>query len=176
MGVVDLSIELATRGVAKRVTRGRRDTRSDPPWAEEYPMEGDKRACLAYLRQLPVIGGSSRSHPFGYYQILLAGAVVGGIGFHGPPRDGVVEVGYGVVPSVRGQGVASQALRAILVVAAGFEQVKRVCGRTTPDNVASQRVMLSSGMQLVGRDPDFLHYEVDIHNRNPGSESGVVPA
>lgn len=176
MGLVDLSIELATRGVAKRVTRGRRDSRDDPPWADGYPMEGDKRACLAYLRQLPVIGGSGRSHPFGYYQILLAGEVVGGIGFHGPPRDGLVEIGYGVVPSVRGQGVASLALRHILELAAGFEQVRRVCGRTTPDNVASQRVMLSSGMQLVGRDPDFLHYEVDIRDRNPGPESGVVTA
>ncbi|MDA8046992.1 MAG: GNAT family N-acetyltransferase [Actinomycetota bacterium] len=176
MEVVDLSISLATRSVAKRVTRGRRDSRDDPPWADGYPMDGDRRACLAYLRQLPVIGGSSRSQPFGYYQIMIGGRVVGGIGFHGPPREGLVEIGYGVVPSVRGQGVASEALRMILEVAAGFEQVKRVCGRTTPDNVASQRVMLSVGMEMVGRDPDFLHYEVDIRNRNPGPEPGVVRA
>lgn len=161
---VDLSIQLATRGVAKRVSRGRRDPGSDPPWAEGYPMEGDKRACVAYLRQLPVIGGPSRSQPFGYYQILVSGQVVGGIGFHGPPRDGLVEIGYGVVPEVRRQGVATEALRQILEVAAGFEQVRRVCGRTTPDNVASQRVMLAVGMQPVGRDPDFLHYEIDINS------------
>lgn len=162
MGRVDLSIQLATRAVAKRVSRGRRDAWVDPPWADDYPMEGDKRACTAYLRQLPVIGGTSRSHPFGYYQILVSGQVVGGIGFHGPPREGLVEVGYGVVPGVRRQGVATEALRQILDVAAGFEQVNRVCGRTTPDNVASQRVMLGVGMQLVGRDPDFLHYEIDM--------------
>lgn len=125
-------------------------------------MEGDRRACLAYLRQLPVIGGSSRSQPFGYYQIMMEGQVVGGIGFHGPPRDGVVEIGYGVVPSFRRQGVATEALRLVLDIARGHERVKRVCGRTTPDNVASQRVMLGVGMQLVGRDPDFLHYEIDL--------------
>jgi RimJ/RimL family protein N-acetyltransferase len=167
MGPVDLSIQLTTRGVAKRISRGRRDPRSDPPWATGYPMEGDKRACLAYLRQLPVIGGSSRSNPFGYYQILRGGEVVGGIGFHGPPRDGLVEIGYGVVPDVRRQGVASAALRLILDLAAGFDQVKRVCGRTTPDNLASQKVMLAAGMQLVGRDPEFLHYEIDIRNHTP---------
>ncbi len=176
MGSVDLAIELATRGVAKRVTRGRRDPRDDPPWADGYPMEGDKRACLAYLRQLPVIGGSSRVQPFGYYQIHLDGRIVGGIGFHGPPREGLVEVGYGVVPSVRRQGVASEALRMILDVAERFDQVKRACGRTTPDNIASQRVMLSSGMQLVGRDPDFLHYELELADRNPGADSGVAMA
>ena len=159
---MDVSIELATRGVAKRISRGRRDPRTDPPWAEGYPMDGDRRACLAYLRQLPVIGGASRSQPFGYYQVLVSGEVVGGIGFHGPPRDGLVEIGYGVVPSVRRQGVATEALRLILDLARGYGQVKRVCGRTTPDNVASQRVMMGVGMQLVGRDPDFLHYEIDM--------------
>lgn len=165
MCLVDLSLQLATRGVAKRITRGRRDSRLDPPWAPGYPMEGDRRACYAYLRQLPVIGGSARSQPFGYYQVVLDGEVVGGIGFHGPPRDGLVEVGYGVVPSVRGRGVATASLRLIMELAAGFPDVRRICGRTTPDNIASQKVMLSAGLQMVGRDPDFLHYEIDIRAR-----------
>ncbi|MBV9660347.1 MAG: GNAT family N-acetyltransferase [Acidimicrobiales bacterium] len=159
---MDLSIRLATRATAKRVTRGRPDEQADPPWAEGYPLDGDKRACLAYLRQLPVIGGPGRSNPFGYYQIMLDGSVVGGIGFHGPPRDGVVEIGYGVVPSIRGRGVATDALRLILKLAAGMDDVRRVCGRTSPDNVASQHVMLAAGMHFAGRDPDFLHYEIDL--------------
>lgn len=159
---VDLSIQLATRAVAKRVSRGRRDDGGDPPWAAGYPMEGDERACLAYLRQLPAFGGGSRSNPFGYYQIVLSGEVVGGIGFHGPPRDGLVEVGYGVVESVRGRGVTTAALRLMLEVAAGYPEVKRVCGRTTPDNVASQKVMLAAGFPPSGRDPEFLHYEIDL--------------
>lgn len=158
---MDISIQLTTRAMAKRVNRGRPDPRTDLPWTEGYPMEGDRRASLAYVRQLPVIGGPSRSNPFGYYQIVMAGHVVGGIGFHGPPRDGVVEVGYGVVPSVRARGVATESLRQILRLAAGFDEVRRVCGRTSPDNVASQKVMLAAGLQFVGRDPDFLHYEID---------------
>ena len=32
-------------------------------------------------------------------------------------------------------------------------------------NLASQRVMTGVGMQLVGRDPDFLHYEIDLGER-----------
>jgi RimJ/RimL family protein N-acetyltransferase len=169
MGKVDLSLHLATRAVARRVTRGRRDERQDLPWAPGYPMEGDQRACQAYLRQLPVIGGSSKSHPFGYYQIVLDGLVVGGIGFHGPPRDGLVEVGYGVVPSVRGRGVASLALRRILEIASRYPEVDRVCGRTNPDNVASQKVLMSGGLRYVGRDPDFLHYEMDIAELRRGA-------
>lgn len=159
---MDLSIQLTTRATARRVTRSRRDARADPPWADGYPLDGDKRACLAYLRQLPVIGGPGRSNKFGYYQVVISGTVVGGIGFHGPPRDGLVEVGYGVVPSVRGRGVATAALRMVLDLAASFDDVKRVCGRTAPDNVASQHVMLAAGMHFSGRDPDFLHYEIDL--------------
>jgi RimJ/RimL family protein N-acetyltransferase len=100
--------------------------------------------------------------PFGYYQIVLDGVVVGGIGFHGPPEDGLVEIGYGVVPSFRGRGVATEALRRVLDLAAGLDDVSRVCGRADAGNVASQRVMAAAGMQLVGRDSDFLHYELEL--------------
>jgi GNAT superfamily N-acetyltransferase len=162
MPLVDLELRLATRSVAKRISRGRRDPSEDPPWAEGYPLEGDRRACVAYLSQLPVFGGSARSNPFGYYLILLEGTVVGGIGFHGPPRQGVVEVGYGVVPSARGQGVATEALRRLIGVAGELGGVKTVCGRTSADNLASQGVMLGVGMSYVGRDPDFLHYELEL--------------
>jgi GNAT superfamily N-acetyltransferase len=167
MVTVDLQLNLATRASAKRVSRGRRDPGEDLPWADGYPMEGDQRACVAYLRQLPVLGGGGRSHPFGYYQIVLDGVVAGGIGFHAPPRDGVVEVGYGVVPSVRRQGVATEALRRILAIASDLGTVRRVCGRTTPDNIASQRVMINCGLRMVGRDPEFLHFETDLPGTDP---------
>jgi RimJ/RimL family protein N-acetyltransferase len=95
---------------------------------------------------------------------VVSGEVVGGIGFHGPPNDDRVEVGYGVVPAVRRQGIASEALKAILGVASGLDGVARVRGRTSPDNLASQGVMIGAGMQLVGRDADFLHYEIEIQS------------
>lgn len=159
---VDMTIQLANRGTAKQISRGRRDQRSALPWAIGYPMEGDRRACLAYLRQIGAMGPGGRASRYGYYQIVLDGEVVGGIGFHGPPRDGLVEVGYGVVEQVRGQGVTTEALREILRLAASFDDVTRVCGRTTPDNVASQHVMKNAGMRQVGRDPEFLHFEIDV--------------
>ena len=159
---VGVSLHIATRAVARRVARARRDPSSDPVWAPGYPLEGDRRACEAYLSQLPVLGGGTRSSPFGYYQILLEEQVVGGIGFHGPPRSGVVEVGYGVVPSVRRRGVATEALRSVLDLSAGLDGVRTVVGRTSPDNVGSQKVMLGAGMAEVGADSEFIHYRIDI--------------
>jgi len=139
------------------VIRRRRDP-TDLPWAEGYPLEGDSRACASYVSHLPIRGGRHASDRFGYYQIVEDSSVVGGIGFHSAPLDGVVEIGYGVVPGSRGRGVATEALRMAIGIA-GAAGARTVCGRTGEDNVASQRVMLAAGMTLVGRDTDFLHFE-----------------
>jgi RimJ/RimL family protein N-acetyltransferase len=171
--MVGLELRLLTRSEAERVIARRRDPVADPPWAAGYPLDGDSRACAAYVTHLPSSGGSDAVDVFGYYQVLEDGLVVGGIGFHGPPSGNVVEVGYGVVPAVRERGVATQALRILLDVAAGLEGVRRVVGRTEETNVASQRVMSGVGMQLVGRDPDFLHFEIDLQTGSGPSGRGM---
>jgi RimJ/RimL family protein N-acetyltransferase len=130
-----------------------------------YPLDGDTRACLAYISQLSMAAGPGGSSPFGYYQVLEDGVVVGGIGFHGPPKRNVVEVGYGVAEEARGRGVATRALLLLLDVADGLEGVQRVVGRTEESNVASQRVMRHAGMRFVGRDPEFLHFQIDLQDR-----------
>jgi hypothetical protein len=165
-GVV-LELRLCTRGQAERVVVRRRDPSTDPPWAPGYPLDGDTRACAAYTSHLPPSAGPAASSPFGYYQVVEQGQVIGGIGFHGPPNGDVVEVGYGIVPAARGRGVATEALRRLLQLAAGLQGVRRVVGRTEESNVASQRVMTRAGMRLVGRDPDFLHYEIDLGGTDP---------
>ncbi len=162
---VVVALHLCTRAEAERVLAHRRNAATDAPWMNGYPLEGDTRACVAYLSQLPVAGGPGGSSPFGYYQVLEDGVVVGGIGFHGPPnRKKVVEVGYGVVEEARGRGVATEALLLLLDVATGLKGVQRVVGRTEESNVASQRVMLAAGMRFAGRDQDFLHFEIDLHS------------
>ena len=63
--------------------------------------------------------------------------------------DGVAQIGYGVVPSVEGRGVATAAARALrdLLRSEGFAVVR---GNTFPDHVASRRVMEKAGMVHVG--------------------------
>lgn len=159
---MNFQLRLLTRAEAERVIR-RRHGPDDPPWAAGYPLDGDSRACASYVSHLPPEAGAATTDRFGYYQIVEDGAVIGGIGFHAPPLDGVVEIGYGVVPSARGRGVAKEALRLIIGIAeeAG---VRTVIGRTSEDNVASQRVMEAAGMVRVGRDTDFLHFERHLAN------------
>ena len=82
---------------------------------------------------------------------------VGAVGFKGPPdADGMVEIGYGVVPSREGRGYATEAAAA--VVAFAFEQpdVKTVRAHTLPARNASTRVLLKCGFTHVGEvvDPE----------------------
>jgi RimJ/RimL family protein N-acetyltransferase len=74
--------------------------------------------------------------------------VVGSIGCLGPPEDGVVEVGYGLVPAARGAGLMTDALSAMVrsLEAAGL----RVVAHTASDNVASHRVLARLGFARVG--------------------------
>src|SRR6201988_2598283 len=107
---VDLQLRLLTRTEAERVVRRRNDASAgDAPWAEGYPLDGDSRACAAYVTQLPLDGGPQARREFGYYQILQDGKVIGGIGFPGPPGAVLAEVGYGVVPAAQVSWMASQA-------------------------------------------------------------------
>ena len=43
--------------------------------------------------------------------------VVGSVGYKGPPADGVVEIGYSVIPSWRRRGLATEASRALIEAA-----------------------------------------------------------
>lgn len=154
---VQLALRLLSRAEAERVAAGRPAV-GDPPWAEGYPLDGDVRACVAYASRM---GETEESDPFGYYQLTLGGEAVGGAGFHGPPAGGVAEIGYGVVPSARGQGIATAAVLELLEVAARLGAT-RVVGRTTAENLASQRVMLAAGMRHTGCQGGWLCFEVDL--------------
>ena len=81
--------------------------------------------------------------------------VVGHAGFHGPPDgDGMVEVGYTVLPHLRGRGYATAALAALVAEAAAAPDVRVVRASVSPDNPASLAVVRRAGFVLVGEQVD----------------------
>jgi len=75
--------------------------------------------------------------------------IVGGCGFKTVPRNGRVEVGYGVAPTARGRGAATEALR--LLVYKAFEAgAIEVLAEVAPTNLASTRVVRKAGFEKVG--------------------------
>lgn len=133
--------------------------RPDPgdSWADDYPFPGDVMGVSAFLRASAAHGDQQ---PFGHYRITRRhdGMTIGGIGFKGRPAEGCVEIGYGLAPSARGQGLAAEALTVLLRVATA-NGLSRVVASTTADNPASQRTLERAGFTLVDRAGALLHYE-----------------
>ncbi|MCZ2806397.1 GNAT family N-acetyltransferase [Modestobacter sp. VKM Ac-2983] len=80
---------------------------------------------------------------------------VGRAGFHGAPDDdGMVEIGYAVVPARRRQGYARAAVEQLLARAAGEPAVRTVRVTISPTNTASRALALPYGFVLVGEQED----------------------
>jgi RimJ/RimL family protein N-acetyltransferase len=127
------------------------EDRAGQSWAPDYPTPADVGITAIALAGRAVF--PSDEVPWGLFVIVekSSGLYVGGIGFKGSPNErDEVEIGYGVSPSRRGCGVASEALHALCDYARG--RVSAVLAETDPDNVASQRVLEKCGFQSVGGD------------------------
>ena len=83
--------------------------------------------------------------------------LIGEGGFKGKPdAEGIVEIGYALIPEYRGRGLATEAARAFTRHAFSHPEVNTVQAHTLPDGKESIRVLEKLGMKLVGtfHDPD----------------------
>ena len=110
---------------------GRRQDR----WHPDYPRPDDVDAAS-------LVRPGDTGH-WGPRHVVLGHQAVGSIGCFGPPEDGETEVGVGLVPDVRGRGVATEALRGLLTATdtAGV----RLRASVAPDNTASLRLLARCG-------------------------------
>jgi RimJ/RimL family protein N-acetyltransferase len=130
-------------------------------WADDYPDEGDRViAGLLTRRGVPEPG---RDQDFGQRMIIERSTdlVVGGVGFFGPPDGGGrAELGYGVVPSRRGLGYATEAVRELLRFGLDDPEVVELFAGVELANVASIRVLEKTGLQRVSETDKEATYAV----------------
>lgn len=88
------------------------------------------------------------------------GVAVGGIGFHGPPADGVAEIGYDLSVSARGAGWATEAVLVLARWAFDRPGVQRLLATTDPDNLPSQRVLERAGFTRVADQGELRAFEL----------------
>jgi [ribosomal protein S5]-alanine N-acetyltransferase len=84
-------------------------------------------------------------------------ALIGHGGFKGKPNDdGVVEIGYAIVPAYRNQGLAKEAAQGLTDYAFSNPHVRKVEAHTLAKPNASTRVLEKLGMVRIGsaQDPD----------------------
>jgi ribosomal-protein-alanine N-acetyltransferase len=88
--------------------------------------------------------------------------VVGDIGFIGPPGDdGIVEIGYSVVPDRRGHRYAAEAGLALVGWAFRVEGVNAVVAGTDADNLPSIWTLEHLGFSRTGDDDLQLRWRID---------------
>lgn len=145
-----------TPSEAARVMAG--EPAGNEAWAPDYPFADE----IDPLRSLAAQTGEVE-HPFTMYAIRIreTNTAIGGLGFFGPPKDGTVEVGYGLVPSARGRGYATEALRRAVEIArkAG---ARRVVADTSVENLPSQNVMSKVGFIETDRSETLVYYSLDL--------------
>ena len=76
--------------------------------------------------------------------------LVGWGGFKGPPRAGMVELGYEIAESCRRRGYATAAVRAMVAEAFAAEDVTRVIAHTLPQRNPSNQLLERLGFGFDG--------------------------
>ena len=142
-----LQLRLLPVEEARLMLAGRPTTAMQAGWHPEYPLADTLEGLTWLLAAYEAMGIPDISSPWWSYQLVLDGLAVGDIGFHGPPDDQQqVTIGYQVVPSAQGGGLATAAC-AMLLQLAWSGGARRLLANTDPDNVASHRVLERNGFR-----------------------------
>lgn len=151
----------------------------EPGWP---PGEYD-RGAQEFFRDRLREGGNHAVGWYGWYAIRRGGlneasVLVGAGGYIGPPNgDGVVEIGFSMMPLWQGMGYATEMVQTLVANALADPRVRKVVAHTSRENSASRRVLNRTGFRYVdGADePGSVCFEV-LRDPQPASErddSGV---
>lgn len=87
--------------------------------------------------------------------------LIGEVGAIDPPvNDGIVEIGYGVIPPWRGRGAATEAVAAFCTWIAAQPRIVEIRADTQVHNVASARVLVHAGFTTAGQRQDATDGEL----------------
>jgi RimJ/RimL family protein N-acetyltransferase len=93
--------------------------------------------------------------------------MVGHVGYHGPPHDGCVEMGYTIFPAHRGHGYATEAVTG-LMDAARARGVSRFVLSIAPGNAPSLAIARKLGFKRTGQhidEEDGLEYVFELGDK-----------
>jgi 8-oxo-dGTP pyrophosphatase MutT (NUDIX family) len=118
-------------------------------------LQAERLRLVVYRPGMPLPGKDARElldrlvNPdgFGVWLVFRGDELVGDAGFHAPPANGEVELGYSTLPEHRGRGYATEAARALVEWALAQPGVERVVAEFEHDNPSSQRVLEKIGMR-----------------------------
>ncbi len=116
---------------------------------------------------------------YSWYALLRADekrgrTLVGAGGYFGPPNpNGILEIGYSIVPSYEGQGYATELVRALVEHGFADSRVRRIIAHTTKDNPGSVRVLEHAGFTCMGSSQDLCLLENSVDR--PAAQPSAAP-
>ncbi|GAB3997450.1 hypothetical protein GCM10028807_42700 [Spirosoma daeguense] len=84
------------------------------------------------------------------YVAQLDDTLVGSAAFKGKPKDGRVEIAYGVFPQFQQKGIGSQICRALVSVALQTDPTVTITARTLPEANYSTRILEKNNFVHLG--------------------------
>ena len=83
--------------------------------------------------------------------------IMGDMGFKGGPNEeGIIDIGYSIVPSYQGKGYATEMGKAMVDWGLSQPNVKKVVATCNPDNIASIRVLEKIGFIVTNKTEDNI--------------------
>ncbi len=122
-------------------------------WAPDFPQPGDLDAA-------DLVPAETELPRYGAYLVVErdTGQIVGTAGFQGPVMDGELEIGYGIVPSARRRGYATECLKLLVRFASTEPDVEILTAHTEEPNIPSQNVLLNVGFMPAETDGPYLTF------------------
>ncbi len=165
-GRLELIAETAELGKAEVSGQGRLAEALGADVPENWPPETARDVVeffSAKLQRDPELAGW-----LNWYWVLAGPepgdrTLIGDGGFTSPPVDGVVAIGYALLPQYRGNGYATEAVKALTVWAFSHPDVQKVIAETLPDNERSVRVLMRMGFRQVpgASEPGHIRFALE---------------
>jgi len=115
------------------------------------PQWTDFVGALPYLRKPYAEGAGALQWGSSFFMVNAPLTLVGIGGFKGAPSaEGFVEVGYSLAPAYRGRGLATSAVRELIVRAFAAPEVHAVDATTLAEGNPSTRVLERIGFVRIG--------------------------
>lgn len=153
-----LTLHPFTLADAERILAGEIDPHDG--WEGGYSFVDEPELIDEYVAAVKTGGDPA---PFGPYLARRGadGPAVGGVNLFAPGDDGIVEFAFGLVPAVRGQGLAVHAVTAALEIIRGSgATVARAEAEIA--NTPARRALVRAGMTEVAREGDAVVYELRL--------------
>ncbi|WP_223271722.1 GNAT family N-acetyltransferase [Colwellia hornerae] len=132
--------------------------------SSDWPSGEYDRDAMEFFLSCFEKGGELAEGWYGWYAINITVSgertLVGSGGYFGPPdSNGIVEIGYSVLPSWQCRGYATEIVNMLISHACSFEETNSIIAHTAPENIASKKVLISNGFREVAMNDGMLSFE-----------------